>query len=69
MSGAGEAGEEQEMDTASTQEPPSETVWLDMEHRVASFHPVEGWQKQSFQVREFFLSYLHALQEQGYRFQ
>ena len=69
MSGAGEAGEEQEMDTASTQEPPSETVWLDMEHRVASFHPVEGWQKQSFQVRDFFLSYLHALQEQGYRFQ
>ena len=69
MSGAGEAGEEQEMDTASTQEPPSEAVWLDMEHRVASFHPVEGWQKQSFQVRDFFLSYLHALQEQGYRFQ
>lgn len=57
------------MDTAPFQEPPLETVWLDMEHRVASFHPVEGWQKQSFQVRKFFLSYLHALQEQGYRFQ
>lgn len=69
MSGAGERREGREMDTAPTQEPPLETVWLDMEHRVASFHPVEGWQKQSFQVREFFLSYLHALQEQGYRFQ
>ena len=42
------------MDTAPTQEPPLKTVWLDMEHRVASFHPVEGWQKQSFQVRTFF---------------
>lgn len=57
------------MDTAPTQEPHLETVWLDMEHRVASFHPVEGWQKQNFQVRTFFLSYRHALQEQGYRFQ
>ena len=57
------------MDTAPTQEPPLETVRLDMKHRVASFHPVEGWQRQSFQVREFFLSYLHSLQEQGYRFQ
>ena len=57
------------MSTASTQDSAMETVWLDMEHRVASFHPVEGWQKQSFQVREFFLSYLHTLQEQGYRFQ
>lgn len=57
------------MEIAPSREPPLETVWLDTEHRVASFHPVEGWQKQSFQVREYFLKYLHALQEQGYRFQ
>lgn len=57
------------MNTASSQEPPLETVWLDIENRVASFHPVEGWKKQSFQVREFYLNDLHALQEQGDRFQ
>lgn len=33
------------MNTASSQEPPLETVWLDIENRVASFHPVEGWKK------------------------
>lgn len=57
------------MNTAPSKELPTETVWLDLENRIASFHPVEGWQRQSFLVREFFLNYLHALQEQGYRFQ
>ena len=69
MSGAGDAGEGRAMDRTSVRKSLLKPVGLDMEHRVASFHPVEGWQKQSFQVREFFLSYLHALQEQGYRFQ
>ena len=57
------------MNSVLSEEIPRETVWLDLENRVASFHPMEGWKRQSFQVREFFLHYLHALQEQGYRFQ
>lgn len=69
MSGTADVPEGREMNTASSQEPPLETVWLDIENRVASFHPVEGWKKQSFQVREFYLNDLHALQEQGDRFQ
>ena len=48
MRGAGDAREKREMDIAPTQELPLETVWLDMENRVASFCLVEGWQKQSF---------------------
>lgn len=45
------------------------TVWLDYQTRIASFHPVDGYAKQSFSNRTFFLQFLHALQEQGYRFQ
>ncbi len=45
------------------------TVWLCASGRIASFHPVEGYQKQSFVTHDFFLNYLQQLQNQGYKFQ
>lgn len=44
-------------------------VWLSEPSRIASFHPVEGYQKQIFLSHDFFMSYLQNLQNQGYRFQ
>lgn len=44
-------------------------VWLCEITRIASFHPVAGYRKQSFMTHEFFLNYLQQLQNQGYRFQ
>lgn len=57
------------MHTVSSQKSSTEIVWVDTKNRVASFHPVDGWQEQCFQIRDYFLNYLYALQEQGYRFQ
>ena len=44
-------------------------VWLDETARIASFHQVDGYRMQTFQVHAFFMKYLHSLQERGYRFQ
>lgn len=44
-------------------------VWLDEQARIASFHNVAGYEKRSFTCHEFFMSFLHSLQERGYRFQ
>lgn len=44
-------------------------VWLNAQTHIASFHPVDGYTKRSFSNRDFFLLFLHALQERGYRFQ
>ena len=45
------------------------TVWLNEQTRIASFHPVEGYSIQNFLNHEFFMRFLHSLQERGYRFQ
>ncbi len=45
------------------------TVWLCDANRIASFHSVIGYEPHSFAYHEFFMSFLHSLQERGYRFQ
>lgn len=45
------------------------TVWIDSTDRIASFRMVEGYEKKTFSNHEFFMSFLHGLQERGYRFQ
>ena len=45
------------------------TVWVSAAERIASFHPVEGYAAQTFATHEFFLGYLHSLQERSFRFQ
>ena len=45
------------------------TVWLCDVNRIASFHSVSGYEKHEFSCHEFFLGFLHSLQERGYRFQ
>lgn len=44
-------------------------VWLSETERIASFHPVEGYEVQMFTCHDFFISFLQSLQERGYRFQ
>ncbi len=44
-------------------------VWLNEQDRIASFHYVEGYNIQTFSCHDFFMSFLHSLQERGYRFQ
>ena len=45
------------------------TVWVGEEDRIASFHAVESYELQTFANREYFIDYLRALQERGFRFQ
>lgn len=45
------------------------TVWLSNEARIASFRHVAGYEERSFTRYEFFIGFLHSLQERGYRFQ
>lgn len=45
------------------------TVWLCNTNRIASFHNVTGYEQHSFTCHEFFMGFLHSLQERGYRFQ
>ena len=51
------------------QEAANHTVWLSEQDRIASFHHVEGYNIQTFSCHDFFMSFLHSLQERGYRFQ
>ena len=50
-------------------QPEIHTVWLNEESRIASFHSVTGYEPHSFTCHEFFMGFLHSLQERGYRFQ
>lgn len=45
------------------------TVWLCDVNRIASFHSVTGYERHTFSCHEFFMGFLHSLQERGYRFQ
>ena len=51
------------------QEVANHIVWLSEQDRIASFHHVEGYYTQTFTCHDFFMSFLHSLQERGYRFQ
>lgn len=44
-------------------------VWVSERDRIASFHPVDGYCRQAFRRRDFFMDFLHSLQERGFRFQ
>ena len=57
------------MEEKSSRTPASQTVWLNEQARIASFHHVVGCEKRSFTCHAFFMGFLHDLQEQGYRFQ
>lgn len=45
------------------------SVWVGELDRIASFHSVEGYRKESFACHDFFIQYLRQLQERGFRFQ
>jgi len=51
------------------QEAANHIVWLSEQDRIASFHHVEGYYTQTFTCHDFFMNFLHSLQERGYRFQ
>lgn len=51
------------------QHPERHTVWIDETEHIASFHAVAGYTAQTFSTHEFFISYLHSLQERRFRFQ
>ena len=44
-------------------------VWISDIDRIASFRKVEGYEEKTFTTHEFFMSFLHGLQQNGYRFQ
>lgn len=44
-------------------------VWLCDVNQIASFHSVVGYELHTFVSHEFFMGFLHTLQERGYRFQ
>lgn len=45
------------------------TVWVGEEDRIASFHAVGTYKLRTFECHDFFMKYLCALQERGFRFQ
>ena len=53
----------------SGQETETYIVWISSTDRIASFRTVDGYEKVTFNSHDFFMSYLHGLQEKGYRFQ
>lgn len=57
------------MDNNASQNSVSQTVWLNEQARIASFHSVAGYEEHSFRCRDYFMGYLNSLQERGYRFQ
>ena len=43
-------------------------VWVSRTDRIASFRTVDGYERVTFDCHDFFMSYLHGLQEKGFRF-
>ena len=62
---------QQKQFTVDAPEPHPEihTVWISEELRIASFHAVDGYVVQTFVNHNFFMSYIHSLQERNFRFQ
>lgn len=44
-------------------------VWLDEQKRIASFHPVDGYQRHMLYGYDSFVNFLYVLVERGYRLQ
>jgi hypothetical protein len=44
-------------------------VWMNDQERIVSFHQVDGYHIKSFTCHDFFISFIQALQDRGYRFQ
>lgn len=44
-------------------------VWLDRQERIASFHEMENYELRILECHDDYVSFLHTLQEQGFRFQ
>ncbi len=44
-------------------------VWIGEEDRIASFHAVDRYERQTFTCHDYFIKYLRSLQERGFRFQ
>ena len=44
-------------------------VWINEERKIASFHAVDGYVVQTFVNHDFFMNYIHSLQERSFRFQ
>lgn len=57
------------MDKNESRNSVSQTVWLNEQARIASFHCVAGYEERSFTCHEFFMGFLRSLQDRGYRFQ
>ena len=57
------------MDNNASQNSVSQTVWLNEQVRIASFHNVAGYEECSFRCRDYFMGFLNSLQEREYRFQ
>lgn len=45
------------------------TVWVGEQDRVASFHAIDKYSRQTFACRNTFMQYLQTLQERGFKFQ
>ena len=43
-------------------------VWVSSTDRIASFRTVNGYERVTFDCHDFFMNYLHGLQEKGFRF-
>ena len=43
-------------------------IWIDAEHKVASFHEEIGYEKKAFLLREEYLKYIAELVECRFRF-
>ena len=57
------------MDKNESRNSVSQTVRLNEQARIASFHCVAGYEERFFTCHGFFMGFLHSLQERGYRFQ
>ena len=45
------------------------TLWVDAKNKNVSFYEIPDYKEMVFQLHDFFLSYVQALSESGYRFQ
>ena len=51
------------------QDPPVWRIWVDTQHRIVSFHPVEGFELLEFQDQGMFLRCVDEYTRQRFRYQ
>ena len=54
---------------ASDQNEFAQSVWIDEQEKIVSFHYVEGYRKHTYNEQKTFLELLSILQQCGFRFQ